>query len=257
MTKSRSRRSTPARSTTRGVSQALSTRARNALGHKDWLGALRAVERIARQPRLTPGERRTVLLVTRRVYAQAGAAYRRGDKRLAWQLARAVRRIPGPYSARAAALDRLVQIDLRSQTRKGRSTSQPKKARSVRAGTKRAAPPRRTPTMAGVGRGGWDGEDQSEGELDDKAGGTPTASRPSRRSPRRAARTGRRPVVVRGRGRPGGGSREGKAAEGSAESGSGQVVVRRNPHMDLSVPEPIPAGSAFAVDVWADARDAS
>src|SRR4051794_24596321 len=68
-------------------------RASEAIEDKNWLIALSAVARPARQASLTPSERRTVLLITRRAYDEAEKAYRRGDKRVALQLARALQRI--------------------------------------------------------------------------------------------------------------------------------------------------------------------
>src|SRR5580765_9004045 len=124
MTKSKSRRSQTARGTEPSRARrdaALMVRVRMLLKQENWLAAVRAVAPVARQTSRTPAERRTVLLVTRRVYVAAQRAFRRGDHRLARQLVRALRRLSGPYALRAAQLEHRLQTWLRSQ-RKTRST---------------------------------------------------------------------------------------------------------------------------------------
>jgi hypothetical protein len=209
-------------------------RVAEAIGNKNWMGALRAVAPIARQTSLTPSERRTVLVVSRRAYDEAEKAYRRGDRRVALQLARALRRIPGPYAQRAAELEMRIQRWLRSQ-RKGRSSVLRPKKKSVGAkkngGTGRAsAPPRR---RGGRSTQGPARPPELGGPLIPKGAGR------GRARPRRARSNGtRKPVVDETR-------------------STRQTVVRRNPHMKLSVPEPLPLGGAFDVDIWADEHQAS
>jgi hypothetical protein len=201
-----------------------------------------------------------VLLVARRVYAEAERAYRRGDRRLAWQLARALRRLPGPYAARAAALEQKVQVWLRSQ-RKGRSAATRAKKTSARVVTARAARQARAAIAAGLERGSRDGEETSELEPFDVEEGTDDDFEGEEGSARvglgdrgedggaAAVRRRRSRSGVRRQGRKAGEDRTGSVIER-------QRVVRRTPHMNLSAPEPIPVGAAFDVDVWADERRA-
>jgi hypothetical protein len=225
-------------------------RVRTALKQEDWLGAVRAVAPIARKKSLTPAERRTVLLVSRHVYAAAEKAYRRGDRRLAWQLARALRRIPGPYKARAAQLDSKIQVWLRSQ-RKGRSPVRSVKKKSARPVRRAVNPATGAPVELPQDRP-RDPSDEGLESVPDVVGGV-GALRPVRGAKRASA-----PPLRRAATRPGvKGAKKTEPRKAGIKKGSARAVtIRRNPHMSLSVPEPIPAGSAFEVAVWADEQAA-